>query len=842
MPDGGSINLRLSLQGAEQVRAELDKIGPAGSKMARDLDRAMRTPGPAMSALDAGVAHTRGSLDGLTQRTGALGAGLGALGPWGTAAAAALAAVAIAATAAIAQGREAMAFADEIDDAAEKLNVGTEALQEYRYAMTAVGGATSGADAAIEGFQKKLGDGIAGGKSLKWFERLGFGTEDLKAFPDTEKALGAVLDKISDLGTEAERAAVAEKLGLGPMVALARQGSDRLAELRQEARELGVVMDAELVRRGAEANQQFETMSRVIDVQLKSAFVDIAPVLVRLISLAASLAGALSNVADSWRKVENRSTEGLRQQALRLAERREFISDLAGDRPNPFQQDAINRLTAQRDRILEELRGRADRPAAGTPPSGQLVDVSSGGGGGGGGPSEAEQASARRRQDAEREVERLLQTDFAVQREWLQEVVAGRDTAAERANAARLLLGLDEEEARVALEKAEATIRSSGLADEEVEQRLAQIRTLRADVGVAARRAIEEREAQERREALSAAEEQYLQITGEILSLASSSARTSYERQAIELQILELSQRRQRADLLAAIQAEKEPEARARLVAALDRLPALFEAQAAEVRRRSAGPLGQWRDSQMQGPGEASEWLQGEALDALDGVNDGLIDAFRNAENAEDAFERMGQVAVDALGQIADALLKVAIQRTMIEPLVNALFGGSTGSGTGGLLGNLIGSFAGNLFGGGVGGSGAGKLPQKLYGAGKARGGLQGATGWTPVGERGMELIDLPVGSRVFDADTTQRTLLDFDARMRAMATDGGARRAPTINMPINIVNRTSEPVQARTTRAPGGGFDVVLEPAVRSAVARMGADGSLAQAHGLTPRPIRRG
>ena len=43
MADGGGINIRMSLKGAEQVRGELASIGPAGSAMARDLDRALLT-------------------------------------------------------------------------------------------------------------------------------------------------------------------------------------------------------------------------------------------------------------------------------------------------------------------------------------------------------------------------------------------------------------------------------------------------------------------------------------------------------------------------------------------------------------------------------------------------------------------------------------------------------------------------------------------------------------------------------------------------------------------------------------------------------------------------------
>ena len=101
MADGGSINLRLSLKGAEQVRAELASIGPAGSKMARDLDRALRQPSAGMKALDTGAREARAGLESFTARAGPAGSVLQSFGPWGMAAAAGFAAVTAGAAAAI---------------------------------------------------------------------------------------------------------------------------------------------------------------------------------------------------------------------------------------------------------------------------------------------------------------------------------------------------------------------------------------------------------------------------------------------------------------------------------------------------------------------------------------------------------------------------------------------------------------------------------------------------------------------------------------------------------------------------------------------------------------------
>lgn len=99
--------------------------------------------------------------------------------------------------------------------------------------------------------------------------------------------------------------------------------------------------------------------------------------------------------------------------------------------------------------------------------------------------------------------------------------------------------------------------------------------------------------------------------------------------------------------------------------------------------------------------------------------------------------------------------------------------------------------------------------------------------GPTWVGERGPELLNLPRGAQVIEH---QRSL-----RMVA-----GATSAPAINNNIRVINQTSEPVSARMIPTRDG-LDVILAPAVRGEVQKMGADGSLAKASRLTPRGVTR-
>lgn len=205
---------------------------------------------------------------------GVFGSALEPLGVAGLAAAAGIAALAVASQQTIA----AMKFADEIDDAAQKLNIGTTALQEYRFAMTEVGGEAKDADTALASFSETLGLAQSGlsPKALKVFTSLGFTKEQVDSWHTAQEALPHIADAIANLNNETEKSAAAAKTGLGPMLPLLREGSAGFEDAAKKAHALGLVMDADLVRKGAEANQQFESLSQVIDVQLKSAFVELS--------------------------------------------------------------------------------------------------------------------------------------------------------------------------------------------------------------------------------------------------------------------------------------------------------------------------------------------------------------------------------------------------------------------------------------------------------------------------------------------------------------------------------------------------------------------------------------
>ncbi|WP_167544787.1 hypothetical protein [Brevundimonas vesicularis] len=828
MADGGGINLRLSLKGAEQVRAELASIGPAGTRMARELDRAMRQPASGMKVLDTGIREAKSGLDGFASRAGPVGSVLQSFGGWGIAAAAGFAALTAGAAAAIQIANQATATAADLTDAADRIGVGTEALQQWRYVADEAGVPVQALEADLEKLNGMLGKfkmGIGDAKLKPWFQELGISKSDLDSITTADQLMMMLADRLGQITDRSKQVAAARAFGIEASLPALRQGEQGLQDLMDRAKELGLVLDSETVakldaadRKAELAGQQLKTLANAGAEPLATAM--------------ANLGGWVANVITQFGRMEGQSPRWLQTMSL-LARSLggpllKFTPDFAGVKsrgPAALPTPGISMGEAGVDRDDPALMRQSRAVTAATARGGyqpQGHDAKGGGGGDGGAARRAAEAE-RKQREIERLYEQLDREVNSSRRDVTQERWAG-DAPADRAQLAKSMAALERKERDDKIEEMRKDLEAKGAMDERRQLLFRQIADMNAEADALADNRIIEEQTKSEKEARLQAEQTYNDIQAEILSLASSNARTSDERRAIELDILDIAQRRQKADLEAAIEAEKEPAARARLVEALNNLPTLHQSQRDRVGRDNAGPFAAWRDAQMTGP-QTQEWLQGEALDALDGMNKGLLDAWKNAEGAGDALNRMGRAGIDALGQIKDALLEVAIQQMIIQPLTNALFGGGGKSGGSGFLGNLMNNIMGSV---GLGGSG--KTPVK---AGKARGGLNPSRGLVPVGEYGLELMDMPAGARIYDTERTERMLRDATGSGSA---GRGTVVQPTLNMPVTVVNNGSEKLQATTRQTPDG-IDVILEPMVRKAVGKMGSDGSLAKAHSQTPR-----
>lgn len=360
------VTIRLGTEGRDQLLADLRKLGDQGEKMAKQIERAGQPASRGLLAINAASKEMQGGLQGAASRGGSLGSVLASIGPAGLTAAAGLGVFAAAAGFAFKKAKEGMDFADEIDTAVKRLGMGVEALQEYRAALQVAGDASANFDDGARTLLERMGESARGkGEGVEVFKRLGIDIRNAAGeMKSVEEMLPQIADGFASLGSAAERADVANKLfgGQGQnFVAMLGQGSDALARQREEMRAMGLVMDEQVVRRYAEASDKSEMLSKAIDIQLKSAFVDLAPTIVRTLSLFAEIARAINNITDAITDLENKTSENLATELDVMVQERAGLLRDRGSRGNAglLTQLAVPGLVnagdAAADRRLAEL-------------------------------------------------------------------------------------------------------------------------------------------------------------------------------------------------------------------------------------------------------------------------------------------------------------------------------------------------------------------------------------------------------------------------------------------------------------------------------------------------------
>lgn len=176
-----------------------------------------------------------------------------------------------------------VATLDDIGKTADKIGLTTDALQELRTIAESAGIAQGSLDSSLERFSKRIGEAAMGtGAANKVLKEMNLTAADL-ATMGLDKALALVADKMALIGDPTERAAKAAALfgreGVA-MFNMMREGSAGMEKMRAEARELGIIIDENLIRKAEGAQTKLDLMSRVISAQLSSALIDLAPLLV----------------------------------------------------------------------------------------------------------------------------------------------------------------------------------------------------------------------------------------------------------------------------------------------------------------------------------------------------------------------------------------------------------------------------------------------------------------------------------------------------------------------------------------------------------------------------------
>lgn len=160
--------------------------------------------------------------------------------------------------------------ADQLGDVADRMGVSVEALQELRHAADRGGMAVGNFDVALRRFVRRASEAALGtGAAKDAFKDLGISLLDNEGrMKSSERLLSEVADAMQKVQNPADRLRLAFKMfdtDGAAMVNVLAGGSAALAQYREEARNLGIVLSEDAVRGAQAFKDNLDTISKAKD-------------------------------------------------------------------------------------------------------------------------------------------------------------------------------------------------------------------------------------------------------------------------------------------------------------------------------------------------------------------------------------------------------------------------------------------------------------------------------------------------------------------------------------------------------------------------------------------------
>jgi hypothetical protein len=233
-------------------------LGLNSANLSSGLRRAEREVSSSASGMSRSFEGVNRSLAGMVR----LGAGLAA---------------AFAVGALVNYGRSALEMASGLSEAAQRIGVTVEQLQIYRRAAEAAGASQEGLERSIGILNRTLGQARAGVPgAVQAFQALRI---DPRQFATAGEALRTVIERLNEFRSDAEMAAIGQRLfgrGFTDLIPLVREGTAGLDAATAAAVRNGLIT-AEQAQKADEAADSLSELALTIQTQLGAALVDIMP-------------------------------------------------------------------------------------------------------------------------------------------------------------------------------------------------------------------------------------------------------------------------------------------------------------------------------------------------------------------------------------------------------------------------------------------------------------------------------------------------------------------------------------------------------------------------------------
>lgn len=198
----------------------------------------------------------------------------------------------------------AVAEAADLVDLADKVGVNTNELQRMIFGFSQAGVQAETVSQSLLQWNKRIGEAYTkGGQLADILKANGVSLTDqngqLRSSVDLMRDMANL---IQNAGSDQERTTLAmEAFGRsgGDMVLALQDGADGMAELMREAERAGGIMEEDILRTAADIDDEFNRISRTVDLNVKSALIGVADVIFQMQQGTISLGEELSRLGNS---------------------------------------------------------------------------------------------------------------------------------------------------------------------------------------------------------------------------------------------------------------------------------------------------------------------------------------------------------------------------------------------------------------------------------------------------------------------------------------------------------------------------------------------------------------
>lgn len=176
--------------------------------------------------------------------------------------------------------RDVVAEASEIGKVADRIGIGTEALQELRFSAEKFGVSAGETDKALQEFNKRIGEALTGtGNLKKILDANGISLRDQNGnMKDTLTLMSEYADLIGNAASQQEKAFLAQEAfsrSGQKMINVLQNGSGAFKDQIENARGLGVAINDDLIRKAEVWDDLWADFTRSLSTNFKTTALDI---------------------------------------------------------------------------------------------------------------------------------------------------------------------------------------------------------------------------------------------------------------------------------------------------------------------------------------------------------------------------------------------------------------------------------------------------------------------------------------------------------------------------------------------------------------------------------------